>query len=76
MALLRDVNGLIVLLGSAVLFGIFVLGLASLRRSSSHGRPPSSAARIVRETAATAPTDAHMNLTVAARLLRLLARRL
>jgi hypothetical protein len=78
MSLLHDEGGLIVLLCSAVLFGVVVLGAVSLWRSTpASGRgPDSDTARMISRVAASAPTDAHMTLSVAGRALRRLIHRL
>jgi hypothetical protein len=72
MSLLRDSTGLVVL-SSAVLFGIFVLGATSLLRAAP--RRGAVARRIIAEAAAKAPTDAHMTLIVAGKMLRQLVRK-
>jgi hypothetical protein len=72
MSLLRDSTGLVVLLRSAVLFGILVLGATSLLRSAPRRE---LAAKAIAEAAAKAPTDAHMSLIVAGKMLRQLVRK-
>ena len=69
MSLLRDTNGLVVLLSSAVLFGILVLGTMSVLRAASRHQK-GVVGKAVAEAAATAPTDAHMALLVAGKVLR------
>jgi hypothetical protein len=68
MSLLQTETGLIILLCSAVLFGTAVLGTVSLMRTresrSSH------AAEVIFRAAAKAPTDAHMALIIAWKMLR------
>ena len=74
MSLLRDTHGLVVLLSSAVLFGILVLGVASAMRAAR--RPATGAAsKAIADAAAKAPTDAHMALLVAGKLVRRLFRK-
>ena len=68
MSLLQTETGLIILLCSAVLFGILVLGTVSLLRK--RGSRSNYAAEIVCRASAKAPTDAHMALMVAWMMLR------
>jgi hypothetical protein len=75
MSLLRDTNGLVVLLSSAVLFGLLVLGALRLWRFAPKRAQVTGAAKAVSEAAAKAPTDAHMSLIVAGKMLRQLVSR-
>ena len=76
--------GLILLLSSAVLFGVVTMGAASLARARRPAREANAerqgyrfeAAMIVSHAAKTAPTDAHMSLRVGFEVVRLLLRRL
>jgi hypothetical protein len=74
MFLLRDTNGLVVLLSSAVLLGILVLGAMSLCRVAPRHSQTTAAAKAISEAATKAPTDAHMALIVAGKMLRQLVR--
>jgi hypothetical protein len=65
-------RSLVVLLSSAVLFGILVLGAMSLVRAPQRR---GLAAKVIAEAAAKAPTDAHMTLIVAGKILRQLIRK-
>jgi hypothetical protein len=87
MSLLQDEAGLIALLLGAVLMGIAVIVVASLlhsrqeptpsrRGAGPQADPVSDAPGIVSHVAATAPTDAHMNLGVIVEALRRRLRRL
>jgi hypothetical protein len=72
MSALRDSTGLIVLPGSAVLIGILVLCATSLLRAAPRRGP---AAKVIAEAAARAPTDVHMTLIVAGKMIGPLVRR-
>ena len=73
MSLLQDTIGVVVLLSSAVLFGILVLGAVSLLRAAPRRGPMTDPAKAIGAAAAKAPTDAHMALIVAWKILRSLS---
>ena len=74
MSLLQDNFGLVVLLSSAVLFAILLLGVVSLLRAAPRRGPMTDPAKAIGPAAAKAPTDAHMALIVSWKILRQLVR--